>query len=374
MKIQMVDLQAQYKGIKAEVEESMQQIIESGAFINGPQVKEFVEELAKFHRASHVVACANGTDALQIALMALDLKPGDEIIVPGFTFIASVEVIALLGLTPVIAEVDPDTFNIDTEHLKKLISPKTRAILPVHLFGQCADMETILRIAEEHNLAVIEDNAQSIGAEYTFSEGTQMMSGTMGDIGTTSFYPSKNLGAYGDAGAIVTNDDDLGAAMQSIVNHGMAVRYYHDRVGVNSRLDTLQAAVLLAKLKKLDQYNTARQRAAAWYDRELGQITQVRVPARAEKSTHVFHQYTLRVEGGKRDALKDHLQSKGIPSMIYYPVPTHEQKAFQGLLKNPDDDFSVTKMLCGEVLSLPMHSELDEEHLQFITTHIREFF
>lgn len=372
--IQMVDLQAQYKGIADEVKKSIEEIIGKCQFINGPQVHEFAKVLAKYCTVDHVIPCANGTDALQIALMALNLEAGDEVIAPGFTFIASVEVIALLKLTPVIADVRPDTFNIDTDHVKRLITPRTKAIMPVHLFGQCSDMETIMAIAREHDLFVVEDNAQSIGAEYTFSDGRKAMAGSIGEIGTTSFYPSKNLGAYGDAGAVMTNDDALAAVMQSIVNHGMSVRYYHDKIGVNSRLDTFQAAVLLAKLHKLDQYNKARQAAAAFYDQELRKIDPLTIPARDPKSTHVFHQYTLQVAEGKRDALKEHLQSKGIPTMIYYPVPTQQQKAFIGHLKNGDDVFPVTDRLCKTVLSLPMHSELDEEQLHYITTAIQEFF
>jgi dTDP-4-amino-4,6-dideoxygalactose transaminase len=285
-----------------------------------------------------------------------------------------VEVIALLGFTPVIAEVDPATFNIDPDHVRSLISAKTKAIMPVHLFGQCCDMEAITDIAEEYGLSVIEDNAQSIGAVYRMKDGTQHKAGTIGDIGTTSFYPSKNIGAYGDGGAVCTNDSDLAELMQSITNHGMGKRYYHDRLGVNSRLDTLQAAVLLAKLKRLDQYISARQAAAAHYDRELAGIDQISIPARNPSSTHVFHQYTIKVEIGKRDALKDYLEKQGIPSMIYYPVPTQHQKAFAGKLKNGHAAFPVTDLLCAQVLSLPMHSELREEELQYICNAIRTFF
>ena len=370
----MVDLQRQYLGIAEEVDTAFREILESAAFINGPKVKAFTKDLAEYNDARHVIPCANGTDALQIALMALDLKPGDEIIAPGFTFIASVEVIALMGRTPVIAEVDPGTFNMDPDHVRTLISARTKVIMPVHLFGQCCDMDAIMEIAKEHNLYVIEDNAQSIGAVYTFKDGITRKAGTMGHIGTTSFYPSKNLGAYGDAGAVMTNDDTLGEALQSIANHGMSIRYHHDRVGVNSRLDSFQAAVLHAKLKRLDQYNKARQDAAEYYDRALKDIPEITVPKRNPSSTHVFHQYTIKVDAEKRDTLKAYLQDKGVPSMIYYPIPTQNQKAFEGLLKNGDSAFPVTDRLCETVLSLPMHSNLEPDELAYICNTIREYF
>ena len=371
--IQMVDLVSQYQDIGEEVQTAFTRILQNAAFIGGPEVAGFQKALAEYLGANRVIPCANGTDALQIALMALDLKPGDEVIVPAFTFIASVEVIALLGLTPVICDVDADTFNMDVKQLPELLTSKTKAILPVHLFGQCCDMDAILAIADQHNLAVVEDNAQSIGAHHTSGDGTRRAAGTIGVIGTTSFYPSKNLGCYGDGGAIFTQSDTLGSYIQSIANHGMTRRYYHDHVGVNSRLDALQAAVLNIKLAKLDQYNQARIAAADRYDAMLKDIDQVITPTRSAFSTHVFHQYTVRVPSEFRDALQEHLRDAGIPTMIYYPVPMQEQKAFSGIIQTPAS-LEVSTGLCSSVLSLPMHSELTEQQVTYICEHIKAFF
>lgn len=370
--IRMVDLKSQYDKIKSEIDASIATVIENTEFINGTQVKVFQQNLEKYFGVKHVIPCANGTDALQIALMSLDLQPGDEIITSDFTFIATLEVIALLGLKPIIVDVDPGTFNISVDSLKKAITPKTKAILPVHLFGQCADMEQIMQIAREHKLFVIEDNAQAIGSVYTFEDGFKKYAGTIGDIGTTSFFPSKNLGCYGDGGALFTNNDALAAKIRLIANHGMKVRYYYDAVGVNSRLDTLQAAILNIKLAHLDEYNIARQRAAAFYDNALGQNSKIRVPQRNPKSTHIFHQYTLVLKDIDRASLIETLQSKGIPAMIYYPVPLHMQKAY-AFLGYKKGDFPVTEHLCDHVISLPMHTEMDIDQLAFITATILEF-
>jgi len=368
----MVDLKSQYDKIKAEIDASIFSTIENTEFINGSQVKVFQQNLEKYFGVKHVIPCANGTDALQIALMALGLQPGDEIITPDFTFIATLEVVALLGLKPVIVDVNPYTFNISTEGIKKAITPKTRAIIPVHLFGQCADMEAIMQIAREKNLYVIEDNAQAIGASYTFTDGSVQKAGTIGDIGTTSFFPSKNLGCYGDGGALCTNNDDLAAKIRLFANHGMKVRYYYDAVGVNSRLDTLQAGILNVKLQHLNEYNQARQAVAAYYDKAFINSPKIKIPSRSPQSTHIFHQYTMVLNGINREALKDYLQSKGIPSMIYYPVPLHMQNAYQ-YLGYRKGDFPVTEALCETVLSLPMHTEFEEEQLQFITSSVLEF-
>ncbi len=370
--IQMVDLKSQYQKIKEHVDAGIQEVIDSTTFIKGGKVNDFKSHLEAYLQVKHVIPVANGTDALQISLMALDLKPGDEIITPAFTFIATAEVIKLLGLTPVFADVDPDTFNISIESLRSLVSPKTKAIIPVHLFGQNADMESIIQIAEEHLLYVIEDACQSIGSEYTFSDGRKVQSGCMGNIGCTSFFPSKNLGCYGDGGAIFTNDDVLAAKMTAIANHGMVVRYYHDYVGVNSRLDSIQAAVLDVKLKHLDDYIAARQRAAAYYDAAFKDMKQLIIPYRNPDSTHVFHQYTLRLQGVDRAELIKHLNSLGVPAMVYYPVPLHKQKVFN------DESFSqqnlpVSEKLSEEVLSLPMHTELTNEQLEYITTSLLSF-
>lgn len=370
-KIQMVDLQSQYYKIKSDVDNAVLNVLDSAAFINGPEVKSFQTELETYLDVKHVIPCANGTDALQIALMALDLQEGDEVITADFTFAATVEVIHLLKLKSVLVDVDYETFTMDLEKLKAAITPKTRAIIPVHLFGQCANMEEILKIAKQHNLAVIEDNAQAIGADFTFSDGTTKKSGTMGILGTTSFFPSKNLGCYGDGGAIFTNDDELAHKIRGIVNHGMYERYYHDEVGVNSRLDSIQATVLRKKLPLLDTYNEARRKAADYYDEAFAGNPNILTPKRAENSTHVFHQYTLRILNGKRNELQQFLAEKEIPAMIYYPVALRKQKAY--FQESDDKDFANTDRLLNEVISLPMHTELDEEQLKYITDAVLEF-
>jgi len=370
-KIQMVDLQSQYFKIKNEVDNAVLNVFESAAFINGPEVQSFQAELEEYLGVKNVIPCANGTDALQIALMALDLQEGDEVITADFTFAATVEVIHLLKLKAVLVDVDYNNFTIDIEQLKKAITPKTKAIMPVHLFGQCANMEAILKIAKEHNLFVIEDNAQAIGADFIFSDGTQKKAGTIGTIGTTSFFPSKNLGCYGDGGAIFTNDDALAHKMRGIVNHGMYKRYYHDEVGVNSRLDSVQAAILRRKLPHLDAYNEARRKAANFYDEAFAGHPHLLIPKREENSTHVFHQYTLRVLNGKRNKLQEFLASKEIPAMIYYPVALRKQKAY--FQASNDADFKNTDKLLAQVISLPMHTELDEEQLKYITESVLEF-
>ncbi len=370
-KIQMVDLQGQYQKIKNEADAAVLKVMESAAFINGPEVKEFTTELQNYLDVKHVIPCANGTDALQIALMALDLQEGDEVITADFTFAATVEVIHLLKLKSVLVDVDYNTFTIDIDKLKAAITPKTKAIIPVHLFGQCANMEEILKVAKEHNLYVIEDNAQAIGADYTFSDGVKKKSGTMGTLGTTSFFPSKNLGCYGDGGAIFTNDDELEYKIRGIVNHGMYRRYYHDEVGVNSRLDSVQAAVLRIKLRLLDEYAKARNEAAAYYDNAFANHPDILVPERATDSTHVFHQYTLRILNSKRNELQEFLTSKEIPAMIYYPVALRKQKAY--FQESNDADFVNTDKLLDQVISLPMHTELDEEQLKYITDAVLEF-
>lgn len=370
-KIQMVDLQTQYQHIKEDIDRGIQAVIDSAAFVKGPAVSEFQSHLEAYTGAKHVITVGNGTDALQIALMGLGLKPGDEVITPTFTFIATAEVVALLGLTPVVVDVDWDTMNISVEAIRKAITPRTKAIVPVHLFGQCADMEPIMAIAREHHLYVVEDACQAIGAQYTFSDGTTRQAGTMGDIGCTSFFPSKNLGCYGDGGAIFTNHDELAAQMRAIANHGMVVRYHHDRVGVNSRLDAIQAAVLDAKLPHLDEYIAARQRAAAYYDKAFAGNPHVLTPARQAHSTHVYHQYTLRLLGVDRDKVREALAEKKIPSMVYYPVPLHLQKAYQDP-RYKAGDFPVAERLAGCVLSLPMHTELDDEQLSVITSAVAE--
>lgn len=370
-KIQMVDLQSQYFKIKNEVDNAVLNVFESAAFINGPEVQSFQAELEEYLGVKNVIPCANGTDALQIALMALDLQEGDEVITADFTFAATVEVIHLLKLKAVLVDVDYDNFTIDIEQIKKAITPKTKAIMPVHLFGQCANMEAVLKIAKEHNLFVIEDNAQAIGADFIFSDGTRKKAGTIGHIGTTSFFPSKNLGCYGDGGAIFTNDDALAYKMRGIVNHGMYKRYYHDEVGVNSRLDSVQAAILRRKLPHLDAYNEARRKAANFYDEAFAGHPHLLIPKREENSTHVFHQYTLRVLNGKRNELQEFLASKEIPAMIYYPVALRKQKAY--FQASNDADFKNTDKLLYQVISLPMHTELDEEQLKYITESVLEF-
>ena len=370
-KIQMVDLQTQYQHIKADIDRGIQAVIDSAAFVKGPQVTDFQHHLEAYTGAKHVIPVGNGTDALQIALMGLGLQRGDEVITPTFTFIATAEVVALLGLTPVVVDVDWETMNMSIESLEKAITPKTKAIVPVHLFGQCANMEAIMRIAREKHLYVVEDACQAIGAKYTFADGCTLQAGTIGHIGCTSFFPSKNLGCYGDGGAIFTNDDELAACMRAIANHGMVVRYHHDMVGVNSRLDGIQAAILDAKLPHLDEYIAARQRAAAYYDEAFAGNPHLLLPGREPHSTHVFHQYTLRVQGIDRDMLKERLQEAGIPAMVYYPVPLHLQKAYQDPRYQPGD-FPVAERLASCVLSLPMHTELDEEQLEYITKHVNK--
>lgn len=372
-KIQMVDLKGQYEPLKEQIQKSFNQVLESTAFINGPQVHSFQKELEDYLGVKHVIPCANGTDALQIAMMGLGLKPGDEVITADFTFAATVEVIALLGLVPVLVDVEKDTFNIDIEAIKKAITPKTKAIVPVHLYGRPANMEAILEIAKEHNLFIIEDNAQAIGADYTFKNGKKQKLGTIGNVGATSFFPSKNLGCYGDGGAIFTNDDELAHILRGIVNHGMYIRYHHDVVGVNSRLDTLQACVLSAKLPHLDTYNQKRRAAAKKYSEKLQQNPNIIVPEIPEGETsHIFHQYTIRIINGKRDALAEYLTEKGVPFGIYYPIPLHSQKAYADERYN-DKDFLVTNQLVKEVISLPMHTELDDEQIDFITKLIIDF-
>jgi len=378
-KIQMVDLGGQYRAIKEQVDSSISHILETTAFINGPEVHSFQKELEDYLGIKHVIPCANGTDALQIAMMGLGLQPGDEVITADFTFAATVEVIALLQLTPVLVDVDPDTFNMDPKALEKAITPKTKAIVPVHLFGQCANMDAILEIAKKHDIFVIEDNAQAIGAIYEHKDGTRQKSGTMGHVSATSFFPSKNLGCYGDGGAIFTNDDALAHTLRGIVNHGMYERYHHDVVGVNSRLDSIQAAVLRAKLPLLDEYNKKRWTAAQKYSKAFEGQENIVVPKTINRSGetgspdfHVFHQYTLRILKGKRDALVKHLNENGIPCGVYYPIPLHLQKAYKDN-RYKEDDFPVTNQLVKEVISLPMHTELDDEQIKFITDKVIGF-
>ncbi len=371
-KIEMVDLFSQYEKISNEVDSAIRKVIHSARFINGPGVKEFQIDLEKYLGVKHVIPCANGTDALQIAMMALNLKPGDEVITANFTFAATVEVIAFLQLVPVLVDVNPDTFNIDVKEIEKAITPKTKAIVPVHLFGQCSDMEPILALAKKNNLYVIEDTAQAIGADYIFSDGTKKKAGTIGTVGTTSFFPSKNLGCYGDGGALYTNDDELAKKCRMITNHGQSTQYVYDILGINSRLDSIQAAVLKVKLKYLDNYAAARNTAAAYYDKSFANNPKIKIPVRAKNSSHVFHQYTLTLNGVTRDKLKEHLASKEIPSMVYYPVPLHSQKAYANE-KNKNTKYPVTVSLCENVISLPMHTELDEETLKYITESITEF-
>ena len=368
----MVDLQSQYQKIKPEIDAMMQEVTGSAMFINGPEVKAFQADLEKYLGVKHVIPCANGTDALQIAMMGLGLQPGDEVITVDFTFAATVEVIALLQLTPVLIDVEKDTFNMDIDALKKAITPKTKAIVPVHLFGQCANMEAILEVAKAHDLYVIEDTAQAIGADYTFSDGTTRKAGTIGNVGTTSFFPSKNLGCYGDGGAIFTNDDDLAYIIRGIVNHGMYKRYYHDVVGVNSRLDSIQAGVLRIKLPYLDAYCDARRKAAEYYSKGFSVSEKIVTPVTSNFTTHVFHQYTLRLKDVNRDALHSHLLEKGIPNAIYYPVPLHLQKAYADERYN-EEDFKVTNELVQTVISLPMHTELEKEQQDFIIDTILKF-
>ena len=357
MKIQMVDVHSQYLKIKSEVDQGIQEVINSSIFIKGPKVKAFEQALEEYLGVRKVIGCANGTDALQIALMALNLEPGDEVIVPAFTYVATAEVIGLLGLQPVMVDVDPNTFNTTAELIEPLITDKTKVIVPVHLFGQCTDMEPILQLAKSRGIAVIEDNAQAIGADYTLRNGEVKKTGTMGDIGCTSFYPSKNLGCYGDGGAIFTNNEELGQRISMIANHGQAKKYYHSMIGCNSRLDAIQAAVLNVKLQYLDNYCASRQKVAAQYDAAFASIEGLQIPERQHNSTHVFHQYTLRVKNGRRDELKRYLAEKGIPSMIYYPVPLYQQEAFKQYVSE-DFNLPITEKLCQEGLTVPIHTEM----------------
>lgn len=371
--IQMVDLNAQYQKLGAEIDAAIKSVLNSAAFIKGPEVKLFEEKLQEYLNCMHVISCANGTDALQIAMMALGLKPGDEVITTNFTFIATVEVVSLLGLKPVLVDPEPDTFNISADAIRKAITPRTKAIVPVHLFGQCADMDEIMKIARENDLFVIEDTAQATGAEYTFKDGTRKKAGTIGTIGTTSFFPSKNLGCYGDGGALFTDDDNIALRLRSIANHGMKERYHYAETGVNSRLDTLQAAILLVKLKHLDNFNGLRKKAADFYDNSFKGIGGIVLPKRSPASTHIFHQYTIRVTDGRRDDLRKHLGTMNIPSMIYYPGPLHTQEAYRGLGYKVND-FPVTSLLCNEVLSLPMCPDLDQDQLDYIAEGVKMFF
>lgn len=369
----MVDLKGQYSKIKTEIDQAVISCISSTAFINGPAVKEFQANLEDYLGVKHVIPCANGTDSLQIAMMALGLKPGDEVICPAFTYVATAEVIGLLGLKPVMVEVDPHTFNLSVMDIEKAITPMTKAIVPVHLYGQSCDMEPIMNIATKHNLYVVEDNAQAIGADYTFSDGKKAKTGTIGHIGSTSFFPSKNLGCYGDGGALMTNDDDLAQKMRMIANHGQEKKYYHKLLGCNSRLDTIQAAILNIKLNHLDQYSAARNTMASYYDEAFSKIKALEIPARQNNSTHVFHQYTLKVKNGKRNELQQYLIALGIPSMIYYPLPLYKQEAFQQFV-SADFKLGTTEQLCNEVLSLPIHTEMNIDDMNFICNNIQSFF
>lgn len=371
--IEMVDLKKQYQTIKPDIDTAISSSLASADFINGKAVSEFSQSLAHYLDVKYVIPCANGTDALQIAMMAFELKPGDEVIVPAFTYVSTAEVLALLGLVPVMVDVSDDTFNINADLIEVAITPKTKAIVPVHLFGQSAPMEDILKIAAKHKLFVIEDNAQAIGADYAYSDGNTQKLGTIGTIGCTSFFPTKNLGCYGDGGALFTNDEALAKRIQMIANHGQEVKYYHKIVGCNSRLDSIQAAVLTIKLKHLDTYIKNRQRAATFYDKELESVDGIQIPRRNPHSTHVFHQYTLMVDPSKRDSLKKHLADRGIPSMIYYPLPLNQQEAFKGISKT-SGDLKISQRLAESVLSLPMHTELDEEQLGYICANVKQFF
>ena len=371
--IQMVDLSAQYHKIKPAIDEAIHEVIDNTAFINGPAVGHFAQELATYLGANHVIPCANGTDALQIALMALGLQPGDEVITPSFTYIATTEVIALLGLTPVFVEVDPQTYCIDPAAIAAAITPRTKAIVPVHLYGQAANMNTIMELATKHGLFVIEDNAQAIGSDYHLTDGRKVKTGTIGHIGCTSFFPSKNLGCYGDGGALYTQDAELAKKIKMIANHGQEQKYVHDIVGCNSRLDTLQAAVLRIKLRQLDNYIDARRSVAAAYDAAFAQLPGVEIPYRAADSRHVFHQYTLKLKSHSRDALQAHLKAAGIPSMIYYPIPAHRQQMF-GKFNLGDLQLPLTEALCQQVISLPIHTEMDEQQLDYIIQHVQSFF
>ncbi len=371
-KIQMVDLKSQYEKIQDEIDNAVLDVVRSTQYINGPEVKKFQQDLEEYLDVSHVIPCANGTDALQVAMMGLDLKPGDEVITTSFTFVATVEVIALLGLTPVLVDVYEGTFNMNTESVRKAITPRTKAIVPVHLFGQCVNMEEIMSIAKKHNLYVIEDNAQAIGADYIFSNGKRKKAGTIGHVGCTSFFPSKNLGCYGDGGAIFTDNEEIAEKIRIIVNHGMVVRYYHDYIGVNSRLDSIQAAILRVKLKYLDKYAKLRREAADYYDNAFADNAKLIIPERSSFSTHVFHQYTLKTRNIDRDKLKKYLGSKNIPAMIYYPVPMHEQNAYKNY-EYKKEDLSITDKLSKSVISLPMHTELSKQQQDYIISHVLDF-
>ena len=377
MKLQMVDLKGQYMNIKEEVDAAIQEVIDQATFINGPVVRAFSEQLSGYMGGCHVTTCGNGTDALQIALMALGLKPGDEVIVPAFTYVASAEVIGLLGLTPVMVDVDRETFNVTVDHIKAGLTDRTRAVIPVHLFGQSCDMEPIMAFAKKHGLYVIEDNAQAIGAEYTFADGHKKKTGTMGDIGCTSFFPSKNLGCYGDGGAIFCQDDSLAERLKMTANHGQRVKYHHDVIGCNSRLDSIQAAVLNVKLKHLDAYNQARREAAHYYTERLKAFDPhgeyIVTPWELAQSTHVYHQYTLKIKDGKRDALKQYLAERDVPSMIYYPLPLQEQEAFKGIARQAEV-LTVAKELADSVLSLPIHTEMTRDIQEMVIDGIIAFF
>lgn len=373
MQIEMVDLKGQYNKIKTEIDQAVISCLANTSFINGPAVKEFQLNLESYLGVKHIIPCANGTDSLQIAMMALDLKPGDEVICPAFTYVATAEVIGLLGLTPVMVDVDLNTFNLTASVVENAITSKTKAIVPVHLYGQSCDMEPIMKLAVKHNLYVIEDNAQAIGADYTFSDGRVAKTGTIGHIGSTSFFPSKNLGCYGDGGALITNNDELAKKMRMIANHGQEKKYYHKVLGCNSRLDTIQAAILNVKIKHLDLYSEARNAMALFYDSVFAEIDELEIPARQLNSTHVFHQYTLKVKNGKRNELQKYLLEKGIPSMVYYPLPLYKQEAFQQFV-SADFKLDTTEKLCDEVLSLPIHTEMNIEHINFICNTIKFYF
>lgn len=372
LKISMVDLHGQYQRIKPEIDQAIQDVLDSTAFIKGPQVSQFEKSLSDFHDGAYAITCGNGTDALQIAMMALEFKPGDEIILPVFTYVATAEVIALLGLKPVFVDVKQDTFNIDVDQIEAKITSKTVAIVPVHLFGQCVDMEPLLAIAKKNKLHIIEDYAQAFGSKYTFKDGSIKRAGTMGNIGCTSFFPSKNLGCYGDGGALVTTDKELAEKIRIIANHGQRVKYYHDLIGVNSRLDTMQAAILDAKIKHINSYESSRQAVGNFYDRELGKIPFLKIPFRDSNSTHVFHQYTLQLQGVDREHFRKHLDANGIPSMVYYPVPLHLQKAYliPGIGKG---SFAISEKLSENVISLPIHTEMDNDQLSYICKKIKDY-
>jgi UDP-2-acetamido-2-deoxy-ribo-hexuluronate aminotransferase len=373
MQIEMVDLKGQYNKIKAEIDQAVISCMVNTSFINGPAVKEFQYNLQQYLNIKHVIPCANGTDSLQIAIMALGLKPGDEVICPAFTYVATAEVLGLLGIRPVMVDVDANTFNLAISEIEKAITTKTKAIVPVHLYGQSCDMEPIMKLAEKHNLYVIEDNAQAIGADYTFSDGRVAKTGTIGHIGSTSFFPSKNLGCYGDGGALMTNDDELATKMRMIANHGQEKKYYHKVLGCNSRLDTIQAAILNIKLRYLDEYSAARKAMANFYDEAFSSVDALEVPARQMNSSHVFHQYTLKVKNGKRNELVNYLAEQGVSSMIYYPLPLYKQEAFQQFVSS-DFELNITEKLCDEVLSLPIHTEMNIDHINFICNRVKSFF